>query len=639
MSESQTVLLQSGGIVPESAVRFARELLLRDGAWLDHTVICLSEPESDVVLTYRELRKRAETAAANLQAMGIGCGDTVCVAVQQREAFLTAFWGVVLSGAAAIPLEHTAFGEQQEAAERERMASILDIAHPKAVLTDWLTRIAGTPMYSVEELLTGASNRWIPQPLDDEHVMMILFTSGSTGQPKGVPITERMLRANLAGHAAAFPFSSNDRFFNWMPLDHSAAMVQSHLLAVYVQASQVQAPTGIILSEPSRWMQLASRLGVTVSWAPNFAYGLASANIEVQNTPDLSHLRCLFSAGETVTRTACERFERQWAAYGLREDVIRVGWGMTETAGYILTSSGWKNNPHIGTVCSTGTPIAGISIGVRYQENGRGELLVRGDTVAKSYLGAQDEMCCDEEGWLHSGDEICAQGDDFVIVGRQKDIFILNGRNIACAEIEARILEALPDYCSQVICTAMQDVDSGRENLCVFAVAADERKAEFCRELRRVLITQFGCSYDTLVFAAQEQIPRTGVGKIRRKALGRLLTDGVLTPYIEQECACGADDLCQRREQVEKMLALWQSVLANPELGVQDNFFLSGGFSAQIPRLLTKIERTFGRTIHATDILNAPTVESLTAELFADSPQAVEETADDILCDMDILDI
>lgn len=291
MSESQTVVLRRGKPTPPSAIRFARDLLLREGAWQERTLICLSEPQDCVEMTYRELRENAEKAAANLQAMGIGCGDSVCVSVCNRASFLTAFWGVVLSGAEAIPIERTAFGRPKEEAAWSRIASIQRIAQPKVMITDWLEQVGSVPILTSEQLTAQPAQAWNAQPLDDDHVMMILFTSGSTGQPKGVPITERMLRANLAGHAAAFPFTDEDIFLNWMPLDHSAAMVQAHLLPVYMQSAQIQISTNRILSEPAQWMQLASAYQVTISWAPNFAYELTDANIKPLRPLDLSRLR------------------------------------------------------------------------------------------------------------------------------------------------------------------------------------------------------------------------------------------------------------------------------------------------------------------------------------------------------------
>lgn len=636
MSESQTVVLRRGKPTPPSAVRFARDLLLREGAWQERTLICLSEPQDCVTMTYRALRENAEKAAANLQAMGIGCGDSVCVSVRNRASFLTAFWGVVLSGAAAIPIEHTAFGRQKEET-RSRIAGIQRIAQPKAMITDWLEPIGSVPIATPEQLTAQPAQAWKAQPLDDEHVMMILFTSGSTGQPKGVPITERMLRANLAGHAAAFPFTDEDIFLNWMPLDHSAAMVQAHLLPVYMQSSQIQISTSVILSKPAQWMQLASAYQVTISWAPNFAYELASDNIEPLRPLDLSRIRCLFSAGETVTRTACEHFVRRWAPFGLQDDVIHVGWGMTETAGYMLTSQGWKHNAFVSSICSTGEPIAGVEVGVQYREDGYGELLVRGDTVAQTYIGGCDEMCCDADGWLHSGDEVFVQGDTFVIVGRQKDIFIRNGRNISCAEMEARVLQELSGDCARVVCVVLPDTDSGRDKLAVFAVCDPQHQAKCSEQLRRMLIAHFGLSYDVLIFVSPEQIPRTSVGKIRRKTLRQMLENGALSPYREPEMQPCANEPQEHKQHIEKMLALWQTVLHDAQLTEQDNFFLSGGSSAQIPRLLAMIADTFGRTIHATDILNAPTVVRLVKEVFAE--QKEENQTDDALENIDILDI
>ena len=99
----------------------------------DFGKMCIRDRDC-VEMTYRELRENAEKAAANLQAMGIGCGDSVCVSVCNRASFLTAFWGVVLSGAEAIPIERTAFGRPKEEAARSRIASIQRIAQPKVCL-------------------------------------------------------------------------------------------------------------------------------------------------------------------------------------------------------------------------------------------------------------------------------------------------------------------------------------------------------------------------------------------------------------------------------------------------------------------------------------------------------------------------
>ena len=246
-------------------------------------------------------------------------------------------------------------------------------------------------------------------------------------------------------------------------------------------------------------------------------------------------------------------------------------------------------------------------------------------------------MCCDADGWLHSGDEIFVQGDTFVIVGRQKDIFIRNGLNISCAEMEARVLQELPDDCAQVVCVVLPDTDSGRDKLAVFAVCDPQNQAACSEQLRRVLIVHFGFSYDVLIFISPEQIPRTSVGKIRRKTLRQMLENGALSPYREPEMQLCANESQERRECIEKMLALWQTVLHDTQLTEQDNFFLSGGSSAQIPRLLAMIADTFGRTIHATDILNAPTVVRLVKEVFAE--QKEENQTDDALENIDILDI
>lgn len=165
----------------------------------------------------------------------------------------------------------------------------------------------------------------------------MLMTSGSTGLPKAVRLTHRNVLTRSAATEQMNGLGADDVSLNWIPLDHVTGVVMFHLRDVYLGCRQVHAPTSWILQDPLRWMDLADRHRVTVTWAPNFAFGLLAeqAHRFTGRAWDLSPMRLVMNAGEVVVASAARAFLHTLEPFGLPQDVMHPGWGMSETCSVV----------------------------------------------------------------------------------------------------------------------------------------------------------------------------------------------------------------------------------------------------------------------------------------------------------------
>ncbi|MFC3549389.1 AMP-binding protein, partial [Nonomuraea ferruginea] len=170
---------------------------------------------------------------------------------------------------------------------------------------------------------------WHPAGPDD--LLLMLMTSGSTGLPKAVRLTHRNVLTRSAATEQMNGLGADDVSLNWIPLDHVTGVVMFHLRDVYLGCRQVHAPTSWILQDPLRWMDLADRHRVTVTWAPNFAFGLLAeqAHRFTGRAWDLSPMRLVMNAGEVVVASAARAFLHTLQPFGLPQDVMHPGWGMS----------------------------------------------------------------------------------------------------------------------------------------------------------------------------------------------------------------------------------------------------------------------------------------------------------------------
>lgn len=531
-ASSQPKAELAGEPLPEIPATLGR--LLRSAAESAHVVHLHAGDGGVVRWTYAELLSAALRVCGGLRTAGVRPGERVAIAARELPAFVPAFWGAVLAGAVVVPIGVPDRSPAEAAAEVGRTAAEVSA---RLLLTDvegGTAAAADAQAVSIAELLVAAEGEPVERVADD--LVLGLLTSGSTGRPKIVGQTHRAVIANAAAASARNRFTAEDVSLNWFPLDHVGGLVMFHVRDVYLGCDQIQVPVGTILRDPLAWLDLIDRYRVTVTWAPNFAYQLVTAR--VRECPDrkwdLTCLRFLLNGGEAVVAAQSLDFLAALAPFGLPEDCIHPAWGMSETCSGVLYSDRFTPDgisPDARHV-SVGFPVPGCAVRIVGENNAvvghgvPGALVVRGPMVTRGYLGDDTATAAaiDAEGWFHTGDRATAGPDGITVIGRDKDVIICGGRNIAAGEIEAVVDEVPGVDRTWSVAVAVRRAENSTDDLAVVFVPAGNEPADVVAErVRRAVLRQARVRPAYVRSVTREEIPRTAIGKPKRAAVRQAL--------------------------------------------------------------------------------------------------------------------
>ncbi|MFE0450385.1 amino acid adenylation domain-containing protein [Streptomyces sp. NPDC058914] len=499
---------------------------------------------------YASLIAEASRVLAGLRRAGLRPGDKVILQCDATEDFLAALWGCVLGGFVAVPLTVPASYDTPSAALTKlegiwRMLGrpwIVCSADREAGLRALAARQAwpGLRLTTADALREGPEDHdWHPAGPDD--LLLMLMTSGSTGLPKAVRLTHRNVLTRSAATEQMNALGADDVSLNWIPLDHVTGVVMFHLRDVYLGCRQIHAPTSWILQDPLRWMDLADRHRVTVTWAPNFAFGLLAEESHrfTDRAWDLSPMRLVMNAGEVVVASAARRFLHALKPFGLPQDVMHPGWGMSETCSVVTDAVlPAEPVPGEGTFVSCGQPYPGFAMrivdeqGTVLTEGEAGRFQVRGTSVTGGYHdnpAANAEAFTDDD-WFDTGDLAFLRDGELYITGRAKDVIIVNGVNHYSHEIEACV-EELP-YAERSFTAAVAvrtDPSSPTDELALFFHLTPEAAAEPAGALREIagkVTREIGVSPAFLIPVERDAVPKTEIGKIQRTKLRKSFEAG-----------------------------------------------------------------------------------------------------------------
>jgi long-chain acyl-CoA synthetase len=442
--------------------------------------------------SYAETAQQACAFAERLRAAGIGRGERVVLWGENRPEWIVALWGCLLEGVIAVPVDYRS--------SVAVVANIAQITAARALLIG--PGLAppvslACPLWPLTEVLTGEKAGVRPfEPAPPDQVAEILFTSGATGEPRGVTITHRNILANLKpidreiGKYRKYmrPFSPI-RFLNLLPLSHMFGQSMSALIPPMI-AGEVYFQPGYSPREAAHLIQ-HRRISVMVC-VPQMLELLreyiVAAFPEAAETPRAKkwyarwwqyrrvhrHFGWKFWAfvvGAAALDPALEEF---WGKLGY---VVIQGYGLTETAPVATL-----NHPFHANKGTVGKPIGGVEIRIATD----GEVLLRGENVTPGYYGESSQPIRDPEGWLHTGDigELSANGH-LKILGRKKEMIVSpDGLNVYPDDVE-RALNTQPGVRD---CAVVAARDGARE------------------QVHAVLLLEPGVSAEATVAAANGQL-------------------------------------------------------------------------------------------------------------------------------------
>jgi 1-acyl-sn-glycerol-3-phosphate acyltransferase len=561
----------AGGLVPETASTLNDALNWHVSATPERTHIrILDDAGSPVDLSYVALHQEAAAVAAGLIAHDVTPGETVAIMLPTCRAYFVTFAGVVLAGAVPVPVYPPA-RPSQLADHLRRTAGILANARatllitvPEAVTLGHLLRsnVESLRHVVVPESLTQASEDALPalpRPRTDD-LALVQYTSGSTGQPKGVALTHRNLLANIRVMGQAAAASGADTFVSWLPLYHDMGLIGAWLGCMYFGVPLVVMSPQSFLIRPARWLWAIHANRATMSAGPNFAYELCLAKVrdaEIEGI-DLSSWRLAYNGAEPVSAATIERFGDRFAPYGFRREAMTPVYGLAESSvGLAFPPLG--RGPLIDRIrrdafvrsgraepvkpgepdlrfVACGQPLPGHEIrvvdaaGNELGDRCEGRIEFRGPSATEGYFNnAPATRSLFHDGWLDTGDLGYMCDADLYVTGRVKDVIIRAGRNLHPAELEEAVgnLKGVRKGCVAVF--ASPDPAGGAEHLVVMAETRetrDDTRAALRSEIAATTVDLLGVAPDDVVLALPRTVLKTSSGKIRRAASQQIYQAG-----------------------------------------------------------------------------------------------------------------
>lgn len=515
-------------------------------------------------LTYGGLWVQAHAVAGRLNGWGLLPGEAVALMLPTSLAFFRAFMGVLLAGAVPVPIYPPLRASQIEDHLR-RQSGILGNARAVLLLSDEAAlpaaRILRAGVPSLRAVLTldrlqATGSAWRPPERRPQDTALLQYTSGSTGQPKGVVLSHANLLANIRAMGEAVKASSSDVFVSWLPLYHDMGLIGAWLGSLYHGLPLHVMPPQDFLARPSRWLRAISDHRATLSAAPNFAYEILATRVpdDELEAVDLSSWRAALNGAEPVHAATLERFAKRFAprgfdprammpVYGLAENGVGLAFpplgrgaridsierSVLEASGRAVAAA--DPNSAMQVVCC-GQPLRGHEIRVvdaheqELPERREGRVEFRGPSATDGYLrNPKATQALFHDGWLDTGDVGYVAEGELYLTSRAKDLIIRGGQHIHPYDLE-EALGALPGVrrgCVAVF--AATDPGRGTERVVVLAetrLQEPRKRAELRARVAELSLAVLGAPADDIVLAEPRTVLKTSSGKIRRAACREL---------------------------------------------------------------------------------------------------------------------
>jgi fatty-acyl-CoA synthase len=546
-----------------------------------HLIFYEDEGQSPT-LTFGDLLAGAERVAADLARRGIGRGDTVALMLPTSRDFFLSFAGTLLAGATPVPI-YPPFRADRISEYAERQSAILANAGARLLVTfkeaESAAKLLKPLVPSLEAVVTADAlvRSDAPAALGTQlhsrasDLALLQYTSGSTGNPKGVMLTHANLLANVCSMGEALGLRNEDVGVSWLPLYHDMGLIGAWLMPLYFGLPVVVMSPLAFLSRPAKWLRAFHRYRGTIGAAPNFAYELAAAKIsaeEIQGV-DLSSWRAALNGAEPVLPATLDRFVARFAAHGFRRETHQPVYGLAEASLAVtipqvgrgplvdrldraafaqegravpVPASASANDVNVISFVSVGPPVPRHEVrivnerGEDLPDRREGQLWFRGPSTTQGYYGnaAATAALLPEglaAGWVNSGDRAYRAAGEIYITGRVKDIIIHAGHNLYPHEIEDCVARVAGVRKGCVVAFGATDPVVGTERLVIVAESR-ERNREAREQLAQAITAQvtqsLGEPPDKVEVVPPNAIPKTSSGKLRRDETKQRFLSGAL---------------------------------------------------------------------------------------------------------------
>jgi len=627
--------------------------------------------EQGLALTYSELFNQAANLAARLQQGGLE-GERILLVFKSNYLFVIAFFACLMTGSVAVP---TAVPKRNNLAKRLKL--LVDDADARAAIVDSDEVMQGATVgqetaffwfdirtIDLQQSMLSQGQQWKKPTLSADSLAFLQYTSGSTGDPKGVMVSHGNIVANSFIIKKAFGHSEQSVVLVALPLFHDMGLIGGVLQPLYAGFHMYLMSPVQLIQEPQRWLQLISELRITTAGGPNFMYELASQLSKPEHLDglDLSSWNVAFCGAEPIRPKTVERFNAVFGPHGFRAESFFPCYGLAESTLFV-TGNPLQQVPRMDLYVDPQQPqmparsviscgIAGYETQViivdpdtqkPVADGEQGEIWVNGKSVAQGYwrrpevtartFDARIEGDTLNRPFLRTGDLGYIKENELYVSGRLKDLVILHGRNYAPQDLEVEAENSHSDIRSA--CVAAFTIPRQEQERLVLVVELKRtamRRTELWPDIilsvRRAILHAYQIEVEDVVLIKTGTLLKTSSGKVQR----RLCRDAYLANELERVAPATTPELQvkppmpasrqteRRNSSSDSHIALVrhvQEILAQilaidiQQVDLNQGFFDMGMDSLMAVKFRGHLERSVGVELPATLMLDYPTANAL----------------------------
>ena len=614
--------------------------------------------------TFGALYERALAILRWLQELGARPGDKLLLFLADNAKFIEAFWAATLGGIVPVPVAPGITDQHRlkflriarklgrpfvytDRRSLERVETLATQNREQAALDELLQ----SRTILVEELdgISGVGEVYHAEPDD---VALIQFSSGSTGEPKGVVLSHRNIIANVRGVTERARLSDEDVSLSWMPLTHDMGLIGFHI-CVFANRGEVNLmSTELFIRRPLLWLTLAMRKRATILCSPNFGYGhylkaLGDRSIEGLN---LSSVRLIFNGAEPISVDLCNEFLDRLSPARLARNTMFPVYGLAEASlavSFPRVAKSYRsvsfNRRRLGVGKRVETVAANDKNACRFMSVGStipycrlritddddralpegqvGHIHISGDNVTNGYYedADADAVAFTADDWLRTGDLGVIHEGELYITGRAKEIIFVNGQNYYPQDLENIAQRAEGLGLGKVVVAGVRLPNTRADQLVVFVLHRKTLRdfASIALQVSRLINQSAGLEVAEVV--PVKRIPKTTSGKIQRHLLEQRYIEGEFAaPLAElrelRAAACGTKSAL-RTQIEEKIGSIVHAALEGKKIDIHDDLFEVGVNSLKLVEIHDQIEREFPGRIDLMELVDFSTIAELTHRL------------------------
>lgn len=609
-----------------------------------------------------EYLKSKIISIGNVLQKNVQSQETVLIILPQGVEYIYTLLACLYANVIAVPFPLIDFVDEKQIVEK--IQYIMTDSKARCVVTinelkGYLTGIefSDITIISIDNIVDENNYSLVQRRnYQSNDLAIILYTSGSTNNPKGVMISHQNLMSRVSVSVKQWKITKNSILVSWLPQFHSFALDFNLFVPLIKGASSIIISPSHFISKPETWFETIHKYKATHTASPNFAFDYAYSTIDMSSAKNysLGSVQAIISGGEPIRKESYEKFYNKYKDLGLNLKALTPLYGMSEM-GTITTKRLGKELKFLnldlqsleeGSVKITSTNLKSksiISCGhigkeaeivivnpdtcERCPSDKVGEVWVNSPSVAVGYFNRKEEsentflgMLKDSTmKYLRTGDLGFIHNNELFLVGREKELIIINGKNHFPTDIEwtikRKIASELPT------CVFSLDIENSEKVIVIQEIKLPSNENEYANLANQMVASVsevHGILIEDIVFVKKDAMPKSGSGKIVRKECRNYYKDVKFSPLYQHKINSKKEPYSFSQEYIKSYIVQYISKECEIEsnfININKSIYYYGQNPSFLMKFILDLERHFIKRISATDIIKHNTIELLSTYL------------------------